>query len=63
MIEIVMYLDLWNEPQHSTTAFPLTDFLKIRLNFVVFFNRKQATAADRLQWGLFLPQIDITYLF
>lgn len=59
MIEIVMYLDWWTEPQHSSTAFPLTDFLKIRLKFAVLFNRNQATAADWLQWGLFIPQMDI----
>lgn len=62
MIEIVMYLDWWNESQHSSTAFALTDFLKITLNFAVLFNRNQTTAADRLQWGLFIPQIDLPVL-
>lgn len=63
MIETVMYLDWWTEPQHSSTAFPLTDFLKIRLKSAVLFTRNQSTAADWLQWGLILIQMDITYLF
>lgn len=39
------------KPQHSCTAFPFTDFLKIRLKFAVLFNRKQSTAAEWLQWA------------